>query len=183
MNVEQEIVKAMEAALEHFKKELKGLRTGRANPAIIENVPVEIYGTTLRLRELANITSPEPRQLLVAPFDPTNVQVIAKGIENANLNLQPRVEGQGIRIEFPRMTTQDRDLIVKECKDRIEKAKIALREIRRKQNQQIQESKKSGKIGEDEQRRLEKLVQEKTDKYCEKAEQLGKEKEKEILAI
>src|SRR5579871_2389500 len=87
----------MQVALDHFKAELKSLRSNRANPSILDGVMVEAYGAQMRIKELANVTVPEPRQLLISPFDPQTSAAIAKGIEKANLNLQPVVEGQVVR--------------------------------------------------------------------------------------
>ncbi|MEI6243319.1 MAG: ribosome recycling factor, partial [Chlamydiota bacterium] len=92
MSVENDVKVAMKAALEHVKHELKSLRTGRANVSLLDSVTVEVYGTKLRLKELGNITIPEPRQLMVTPFDPQNGAAIAKGIEAANLNIRPVFE-------------------------------------------------------------------------------------------
>src|SRR5690242_11602912 len=93
----------MQATVDHFKTELKTLRTNRANPAMVDGVTVEVYGAFMRLKELANITVPEPRQLLIAPFDPQTAGPIAKSIEKANLNLQPILEGGAVRIMVPPM--------------------------------------------------------------------------------
>src|SRR5579863_224878 len=94
----------MQATLDHFKTTLKSLRTNRASPGMLDNVLVEAYGgASMRIKELANVTTPEPRQLLISPFDPQTAGAIAKGIERANLNLQPLVEGQIIRINVPPM--------------------------------------------------------------------------------
>src|ERR1700722_11541563 len=98
MSVPDQIKAKMQATVEHFKQDLKGLRSNRANPAILENVMVEVYGAQMRIKELASISTPEARQLLLSPFDPQTAAAIAKGIERANLNLQPIVEGGTIRI-------------------------------------------------------------------------------------
>src|SRR5271170_3118986 len=121
----------MQAALEHFKTDLKNLRTNRANPGMLDGVLVEAYGSHMRIKELANVTVPEPRQLLISPFDPQTSAAIAKGIEKANLNLQPVVEGQVIRINVPPMDESMRKQIVKQGKQKAEDSKIALRDIRR----------------------------------------------------
>ena len=181
--IEQEIIKSMETALEHLRKELKSLRTGRANPALVEGVMVEVYGTSMRMKELANISIPEARQILITPFDPSNLQAIAKAIESANLNLSARVEGGFVRIHIPAMDATIREKIAKECKKKGEEAKIVMRDIRRKYNEQVKKDKSTNTITEDEVKRLEKIIQEKTDKFCIEIDKACVAKEKEILEI
>src|ERR1700761_4292839 len=103
MSEEKTTQAKMQTAIDHFKQELKNLRSNRANPAIVENVLVEVYGAQMRVKELANITAPESRQILVSPFDPKTAAAISKGIERANLNLQPILDGHVIRINVPPM--------------------------------------------------------------------------------
>ena len=98
MSIEEDVKASMEASLKHLKDDLAALRTNRANPAILDGVMVEVYGTKMKLKDLASITVPEPRQLLITPYDTNNVSMISKGIENANLNLQPTSEGNVIII-------------------------------------------------------------------------------------
>src|SRR5690349_4672423 len=115
----------MQSALEHFKSELKSLRSNRANPAMLDGVSVEAYGTKMRIKELATVSTPEPRQLLISPFDPSTCSAIAKGIEKENLNLLPVVEGQMIRINIPPMNEEMRKQIAKQGKEKAENAKIS----------------------------------------------------------
>lgn len=183
MSLDNEVKAAMQTALDHLKKELKGLRTSRANPSMVEGVQVEVYGTSMRLRDIANITTPEARQLLITPFDPSNVQAIGKSIEGANLNLHPVVEGHLVRITIPPMDENARKEIVKQCKKKAEDAKIVIREIRRKYNEQVRKQKTDGDITEDQVKRFEKLIQEMTDKFCKESDTLASEKEKEIMAV
>jgi ribosome recycling factor len=173
----------MEVALEHLRKELKGLRTGRANPALVEGVMVEAYGTNMRLKEIATISIPEARQILITPFDPSNLQPIVKAIEAANLNLSARAESGSVRIQIPAMDATIREKIAKECKKKGEEAKIVIRDIRRKFNEQVKKEKSTAQITEDEVKRLEKIIQEKTDKYCIEIDKACSAKEKEILEI
>jgi ribosome recycling factor len=173
----------MQATLDHFKVELKQLRTNRANPAMVEGVVVEAYGTQMRLKELANITAPEPRQLVITPFDPQTAGPIAKGIEKANLNLQPVQEGGLVRIHVPPMDQAVRQEIVKQGKKKAEDAKITIREVRRKNNEQIRKEKTEGKVTEDVMKKTEKTIQELTDQFCKQIDDLLMAKEKEILAV
>ncbi len=114
----KETEKKMNGAMEHLKHELKGLRTGRANPAIVESVLVEVYGSQMRLSDLASISVPEPRQLLISPYDSKNVHAIAKAIQAANLNLQALVDGHAVRVKIPEMDQHVRQEMVKQAKKR-----------------------------------------------------------------
>lgn len=183
-NVTEETKVKMQATLDHFKTDLKNLRTNRANPSMLDGVLVEAYGgATMRIKELANVTSPEPRQLLVSPFDPQTVGAIVKGIEKANLNLQPIAEGQVIRINVAPMDESVRTQIVKQGKQKAEDAKIAIRETRRKQNELARKYKADGLISEDVMKKEEKGIQELTDKFCKEIDALFSTREKEIMTV
>lgn len=173
----------MQAALEHFKTELKGLRTNRANAAMLDSVTVEAYGSHMRIKELANVTVPEPRQILISPFDTQTGATIVKGIEKANLNLQPVLEGQVIRINVPPMDESTRKQIVKQGKEKAENAKIVIRDIRRKNNELARKQKADGLITEDVMKKEEKGIQELTDKFCKEIDDLFSAKEKEIMTV
>jgi ribosome recycling factor len=183
MSLENEVKAAMEAAIDHLRKELKGIRTGRANPALLDSVTVEVYGTKMRLRDVANITVPESRQLLISPFDPSNTSIIGKGIESANLNVQPIVEANIVRIVIPSMDETVRKDMVKLCKKKGEDGKVAIREVRRKYNDLVRKQKTDGELPEDMMKSLEKKIQEFTDKYCKEADLICVDKEKEITEI
>jgi len=183
MSTEKEVESKMQATLDHFKQELKNLRTNRANPGMVEGVSVEVYGTHMKIKELANISAPEPRQILITPFDPQTAAAISKGIEKANLNLQPVLESGAIRINVPPMDQTVRTEIVKQGKKKAEDAKIALREIRRKSNDTLRKQKADGIITEDVMKKLEKAVQDFTDKFCKTVDDLFAAKEKEIMAV
>lgn len=183
MDIIAETTKKMNAAIDHLKIELKGLRTGRANPAMVENVYVELYGARMRLQDAASISVPEARQLLISPFDPKNVHLIAKGIEAANLNLRPVVDGSIIRIKIPEMDTAVRQDMIKQAKKKNEESKISIRNIRRDANELVKKQKSSGEIPEDMMKKHEKKIQELTDKFCKQADELTEAKEKEIVAI
>lgn len=183
MDIGQQTKEKMQATVDHFKQDLKSLRSNRANPAILDSVVVDAYGSPMRLKELANVTAPEPRQLLISPFDPSTTNSIAKGIEKANLNLHPIAEGNVIRINVPPMDESMRREIVKQGKKKAEDAKIAIREIRRKNNELAKKAKADGLIAEDVLKKLEKQIQEQTDKCCKEIDDLFTAKEKEILTV
>ena len=183
MNIADETKVKMLAAIDHLKQELKNLRTGRANPSILDNVQVDVYGSQMRLKELANVTAPEPRQLLITPFDPQTVGPISKGIERANLNLQPIQDGNIVRIQVPPMDENTRKDIVKQGKKKTEETKVAIREIRRKQNELARKAKADGDIAEDQLKKFEKQIQTHTDQYCKESDEIMSVKEKEITTV
>jgi ribosome recycling factor len=182
-NVADQAKAKMQASLDHYKGELKTLRTGRANPAVLDNVMVEVYGSVVRLRELANVNAPEARQLVVTPFDPQTVGPISKGIERANLNLQPIVDGHLVRINIPPMDESVRKDIVKQAKKKAEDTKVGIREIRRKNNELVRKQKTDGDVTEDVMKKTEKTIQEYTDQFCKMIDDLLAAKEKEIMTV
>lgn len=177
---ENNIKTAMQAAVDHVKNELKSLRTGRANPAILDGVKVEVYGTLMRIRDIANISTPEPRQILITPYDSTNSAPIAKAIESANLNLQPLVDGNAVRINIPPMDQAIRKDMVKICKKKAEDGKIAIRDIRRKFNDEVRKDKSSGDISEDLLKSNEKKIQDLTDKFCKNIDTICAERKRNL---
>jgi len=183
MTVADQTKSKMVATVEHFKTELKNLRTNRANPGMVEGVVIEVYGAQMRIKELANITTPEARQIMISPFDPQTGAAIAKGIEKANLNLQPVLEGQVIRINVPPMDQAMRQQIVKQGKEKAEASKITIRGIRQKGNEQIRRQKADGEVTEDIMKKTEKTIQEYTDQFCKQIDELFTAKEKEIMAV
>jgi ribosome recycling factor len=182
-NVEAQVKTAMQAALEHLKQELKALRTGRASASILDRVMVEIYGSLTPLKSLANVSLPEPRQILVTPFDPSTTHAIAKGIEAAKLGINPMVDGKVVRLNVPPMDEAMRKQIAKQCKELGEKAKISMREVRRKFNDLVKKEKGDGLIPEDMAKKLEKAIQDLTDKFCKDIDTACGEKEKEIMTV
>lgn len=173
----------MKAAIEHLQDELKKIRTGMANPAMVEDVPVDVYGTQMRLRDLASITTPESRQILITPYDANNASLIGKSIEKANLGFTPIVDANAVRINIPTMDESIRKEMVKICHKKQEECKISIRNVRRESNDSIKKQKSDGDIGEDIMKKLEKNIQDLTDKYCKQAEELSSKKEKEVSTI
>ena len=173
----------MTAAIEHLKNDLKNIRTGRANPGMVEHVTVEVYGSLMRLKDLASITVPESRQLLITPFDPQNTSLIGKGIEKSNIGFMPIVDANVIRIKIPPMTEELRKKMAKICQEEREKTKVSIRNIRREANEAVRKQKADGEIAEDLMKKLEKSIQELTYKFCKEADDLAEKKEKEISTI
>ena len=183
MDILEQVKKKMNGVIEHLKLDLKGLRTGRANPAILDTVMVEVYGTHVKLRDIASVSVPEARQLLVTPFDTSNLHAIAKGVEAANLNVQPIVDGNVVRIKIPEMDVSVRQEMCKQAKKKCEEAKVGIRNVRREGNELAKKQKNDGLIPEDMMKKIEKNVQDLTDKSCKLADDLTAEKEKEIMQI
>lgn len=172
----------MKAAVDHLKQELKALRTGKANPAMLDNLQVEVYGSTMmRLRELANITASESRQLLVTLFDRANGPAVEKAIQN--YGFQARREGAAIRVDIPPMTQEMRKKMVEQAHQMREAGKVSARHVRRDMKALLEQMKTAGKIGEDEINRHEKQLQKVTDDICKEIDTLIAEKEKEISTI
>lgn len=183
MSIIKETETKMKNALEHFKAELRNLRSGRANPAILDGVVVEVYGSEMKIKELAQVSVSEGRQLIVTPFDPQTAGPISKGIEKANLNLQPMLEGNLVRVPIPPLTEEIRKDTVKLGKKKAEEAKVQIREIRRKSNELVRKQKTDNDITEDLMKKFEKQIQELTDKYCKEVDNLFSEKEKDIMEV
>lgn len=173
----------MTEAVEHFKKELTNIRTGRANPAVLDSVRVEVYGAQMTLRDVANVTAPEPRQLLITPFDVNNAGAIAKGIEKANLGFQPILDGKVVRITIPMMDEAQRKEMVKLINKFKEEGKVRVRGERRRCNDALRKGKSDGDIPEDLMKKEEKSVQELTDQFCKRLDEIASEKEIEVMAI
>lgn len=183
MSILDQTKNKMTAALEHLKNELKTIRTGRANTAMLDGVTVDVYGSAMRIKELASITTPEPRQILVTPFDPQTASAIGKSIEKANIGLMPIVDGNVVRIKIPPMDEALRKEMVKLCHKKREEAKVGIRNVRRDGNEAARKQKTDGEITEDVMKKLEKTIQELTDKFCKEADEISEKKEKEVTTI
>lgn len=183
MSVIKETEQKMKQAIDHLAEELKGIRTGHANPSILDNITVDAYGTQMKIRDLANISSPEPRQLLITPFDGGTKDAISKGIDKANIGIRPVVDGNVVRLSIPPMDENQRKEMSKICHKRQEDAKVSIRNVRRDSNELVRKQKNDGDITEDQLKRAEKEIQELTDKYCKLADEKAGEKEKEVMQI
>ncbi len=163
--------------------EFAGVRTGKASPTLVENIMVEVYGSMMRLRELAGITTPEPRQLLIQPWDVGSLQPIEKAIQKANLGLSPAVQGKLIRIAFPELSQERRQEFVKIIKKMSEDGRVAVRHVRRDALELLTKAKTAGGVGEEEVEGAEKEIQKLTDQYIAKIDAQVTAKEKEILTV
>jgi ribosome recycling factor len=174
----------MQKSEEHVVLEFNGVRTGKASPLLIENIMVEVYGGThMRIRELAGITTPEPRQLLVQPWDASTVVPIEKAIQKANIGLNPMVQGRALRIMIPELSTEQREKFVKAVRHMAETGRVAIRHVRRDAIEHLKKEQKGGTVTEDELETGEKEVQALTDKFIKKIDDHLHQKEKEIMTV
>ena len=173
----------MMKTLEVVHNEFATVRTGKASPSLVENIQVEAYGAHMRLRELAGIATPEPRLIVIQPWDPTVVQAIEKAILKSELGITPRVDGKVIRISIPELDQERRRELDKVCKKMAEDGRVAIRNERRHAIEQAKKLQKEGKITEDDLKHAEKEIQTKTDEYTKEIDTVLAHKEKEILAV
>jgi ribosome recycling factor len=171
----------MHGALEALRHDLAGLRTGRASTALVDGIHVEVYGSNMPLNQLATVSTPEPRLLSVQVWDRSNVQAVEKSIRNAGLGINPIVDGQVIRLPIPELTEERRKDLAKLVGQYAEKARIAVRNVRRDGMDHLKQDEKKHEISEDERKRLEHEVQKLTDDTIKEIDALADTKEKEIL--
>jgi len=173
----------IEAALEHLKMELNSIRAGRANPSLIENVTVEAYGGRMKLNEVGNIATPQPSLLTVQVWDAAILQNVIKGLQEANLGLNPSNEGTLIRLPIPALTAERRQELIKLLHTKLESAKVEIRQIRQDIRQGWDREKAVSDFGDDELNRREKLLQELIDKKIVEIDESGKAKTEELIEI
>ncbi|MFM7027235.1 MAG: ribosome recycling factor [Chakrabartia sp.] len=176
-----DIERRMHGAVESLKSDLGGLRTGRANTALLDPIQVEVYGAMMPLNQVATVSAPEPRLLSVQVWDKSNVTPVEKAIRSAGLGINPMVDGQNIRLPIPDMTEERRKELVKLAHQYAEKAKIAARNVRRDGNDALKTDEKKKEISEDDRKRLEAEVQKITDSTIAEIDAALAAKEKEIL--
>jgi len=177
-----DIERRMQGAVESLKSDLSGLRTGRANTTLLDPVQVEVYGAMMPLNQVATVSAPEPRMLSVQVWDRANVIPVEKGIAHANLGLNPIIDGQTIRLPIPDLTQERRKELAKLAGQYAEKAKIAIRNVRRDGMEALKDDEKKKEISEDDRKRAEDDVQKLTDKHVSLADEAAAIKEKEILS-
>jgi ribosome recycling factor len=173
----------MEKALEALHRELATVRTGRASPSLVERVMVAQYGTEMPLNQLATIAAPEARMLTVSPWDKSSLGAIEKAIRKSDLGLNPTNDGTTIRIAIPPLNEERRRSLVKVVHTKVEESKVAVRNIRRDAMAQAKEFRDEKLISDDDEHRAETQIQELTNKFVAQAEQVGKDKEREVMAV
>jgi len=169
--------------LDSLEEDLSGIRTGRASPALVERLPVNYYGTNTPMIQLASISVPEPRQLLIRPFDPASLKDIERAIMVSDLGLTPNNDGKVIRLSLPQLTEERRRELVRVVHNRMEETRVQIRNIRRDLIKDLREFEKESLISEDDEERGKKELQELTDKLNSKVGEVGDRKEKEIMEV
>jgi len=166
-----------------LKSELGGLRAGRANPQLLERIMVDYYGTPTPIQQLGNISTPEPRMMIISVWDPKAISAIEKAIQKSDLGINPANDGKVIRLMFPELTEERRKELVKVVHKKGEESKVAIRSIRRDTIEQIKKDRKDNLLTEDDQKDLEDKTQKLTDEVIKEIESILSAKEKEILAV
>jgi ribosome recycling factor len=170
----------MEKAINKLKNDLTGIRTGRANPGLVDSLRVEAYGSPTPIKQIASVSAPEPQQLVIRPFDPSTIKDIERGIINSDLGLAPNSDGKVIRLNIPPLSGDVRKKMVARTKDLSEESKIAIRNVRRDANKHADQGEKDGDLSEDDCKSLKDEIQELTNKYENSANDLAKAKEVEV---
>lgn len=179
LEAEEKMMKTEEVVQHEFA----GVRTGKASPALVENIQVDVYGSTMRIRELAGITTPEPRMILIQPWDASTLHPIEKAIQKSNLGLNPSVDKKFIRIVLPELSQERRIEFTKVVRKMAEDGRVAIRHVRRDAIEHLKKETKNGTITEDQLVAAEKEVQKLTDQYIAKIDQHLAHKEKEIMTV
>ena len=181
--IQQDAEKRMRSAIEALEEELAGVRTGRASPALIDKLQIDYYGSAVPLMQLATIGVPEPRQLLIRPFDATSLQNIEKAILTSDLGLTPMNDGKVIRLNIPPLNEERRRDLTKLVHNRCEDSRIAVRNVRRDAIKDMRDLENEKLISEDDLKRGEEEIQKVTDKMIEEINAIGERKEKEIMEV
>lgn len=179
----KDIEKRMKQAVNVVREELSHVRTGRASPALVENIPVDYYGSVVELKQVASITAPDAKTLLIQPWDKSVIGAIEKAIWKSELGFNPVVDSTVIRITMPPLTEERRKEIAKMAKKIVEEGKIAIRNLRREANDEIKKMAKEGKISEDDEKATQAEVQKLTDEHINELDGVWEKKEKEIMSV
>jgi ribosome recycling factor len=178
-----EAVDKMEKALAHLREDLSSIRTGRAAPGLLNRVTVDYYGTTVPLNQLASITVPEPRLLMLQPFDKNAVSAIEKAIQSSDLGITPSNDGNVIRLAFPPLTEERRRDLVKSVHHRAEEGRVAVRNVRRHVKEELEKLERDHAISEDDLKRAEKELQKLTDQHVAEVDEIQRHKEQELMEV
>jgi ribosome recycling factor len=173
----------LDGALESVKSNFATIRTGRANPAILDRVEVEAYGARMALRSVANISVPEPRLMTVTPFDPGTLKAIERAIEQSEIGLNPQNDGKILRLPIPELTEERRRELIRLARSMAEEGRVSVRNVRRDELRDVQELQKMGEISEDDERRAEADMQKITKEYIDRIDAALSDKESELLEV
>lgn len=179
----QDLDERMNKGIDSLRREFASFRTGRANPSILDRITVDYYGTATPINQLANISVPESRLIVIQPWDKSTIALIEKAILSSDLGLNPTNDGTVIRLVIPQLTEERRKEMVKLCRKKAEEAKVALRNIRRDINDDIKALEKAKEVTEDDAKRAMDDVQKATDKFIQKADEVLSQKEKDIMEV
>jgi ribosome recycling factor len=181
--VQKDLETRMQAAVDVLTREFASVRTGRANAALVDGVRVEAYGNMTPLNQVASVSVPDPRTILIQPWDATQLKEIEKGIVKSDLGLSPSNDGKVIRLTMPTLTEERRKQLAKSVGKFAEDARVAIRNVRREANDKMKGLAKEKKISEDEERRGHDQIQKATDRFTAKIDELTKKKEQEVLTV
>jgi ribosome recycling factor len=173
----------MQKAVGHLKEDLSGIRTGRATSALLNRVTVDYYGSPVPLQQLASMSVPEPRTLMVQPFDKTAIGAIEKAIQTSELGITPSNDGNVIRLAFPPLTEERRKELVKQVHARAEDGRVAVRNVRRHHKDELEKLEKEHQISEDDLKRAEKELQKLTDQHVAEIDEIQRHKEQELMEV
>ena len=171
----------MDKAVAKLKNDLSGIRTGRANPGLVDSLKVEIYGSMTPMKQLANVGAPEPQQLVIRPYDPGTIKEIEKAIIASGLGFAPQNDGRIIRINVPPLTTDSRKKLVSRIKEMTEEAKVSIRNVRRDGNKAADQGEKDKELTEDENKKVQADIQDLTKKYEGTVDGMAKAREAEVM--
>lgn len=181
--VRKQLVDRMDKAIESLKKDIAGIRTGRASLGIFEGITVDYYGTPTPINQVATMSVPESRLIIMQPWDPKMIAEIEKAILKSDLGLNPSNDGKIIRIAVPPLTEERRKQIIKQVHKRVEEAKIAVRNIRRDSNDEVKRLEKEKKMSEDDAKKTLEEIQKLTDSYIKRTDEINSHKEKELMEV
>jgi ribosome recycling factor len=173
----------MKKSVEALRHGLTTIRTGRASPALVEQLPVDAYGSQMPMNQLAGISTPDAKMILIQPYDTSMVKAIEKAIQNSELGINPSNDGRVIRLVLPPLTEERRRDLTKQVRSRVEESKVAVRNIRRDAVDDVRKLEHDKSISENDQRRAQEKLQELTDKYIRELEHVGQAKEAEVMEV
>ncbi len=176
-----DVEERMEKAIRKLKGDLAGIRTGRANPGLVDSLRVEVYGSAVPIKQIASVGAPEPNQIVIRPYDPGTLKDIEKAIQTSDLGFNPQSDGRLIRLNVPPLSTEVRRKMVGRVKELAEEAKVAVRNIRRDGNKQADAAEKDKEFSEDDRDNVKEEIQELTKTYEAQATELAKAREKEVM--
>ncbi len=173
----------MQKTIDVVSGDFASVRAGRANAAVLDKITVDYYGTPTPIQQVGTISSPDPRSLMISPWDKTLLKAIEKAIQTSDLGINPQNDGQVIRLIFPQLTEERRKELGKQVRKYAENGKVAIRNIRRDAMDKLKAAEKKGEMTEDDRKDCEKELQDITDKYCKKLDEMSEKKEKELMAV